>query len=738
MSADPGTLDLVFLWHMHQPDYRDRAQQKILLPWARLHALKDYYDMPARLSRYEGIHQTFNLVPSLVEQIECYLNGNWHETELDLFLRRAEDLSENEKHLILKSFFLSPEDRMIRPYPRYASLLREYRLKGPSDVIQRWSAQEWRDLQFWRQLTWIDPLIREQDEYVEELFRKGQNFEESCKDGLLERMKFWLGESLSVYKRLQEEGRIEVSVTPYYHPILPLLIDPASVREAMPDCPVPQYWSKCPEDARAHVEKAVAFYEQRFGRKPVGMWPSEGSVSQDTARLLQETGIKWIASDEEILASSQGQSLRTGSASHPAAERLYLPYATLNGQGPTILFRDHHLSDLIGFQYATWDPQDAARHLVGEVLKVKDKWNRPERPLVSIILDGENCWEYYDRDGGPFLDALYSLLQQQPEIRCCTVSEALEEREREPLPTLSAGSWINGNFFIWMGEEEDRKAWGMLGQTRQSLTTAMVESDIPSTKLAEAWEELYVAEGSDWFWWFGSSQQSRQDALFDEMFRLHLLRIYELIDMEAPAALHNPVETVLPERITRMDPYLAASPIIDGQETHYYEWRAAARFEPSRQGGAMQQVDKSRLEEIRYGVDEDHFYLRVDPSIHLHRSLTPWRFELRITSPVPMRIRFVSTETGIKIQKGPLVLSPQADDEQEVWKEVSKDEGSATEKSILEASLSWTILESHPGEVLSFFVGCPAGKDEIEIVPPLSSLYVIMPGKDRPGRHWFP
>ncbi len=738
MSGEPGTLDLVFIWHMHQPDYRDRAEHKILLPWVRLHALKDYYDMPARLSWFDGIHQTFNLVPSLIEQIECYLGGTWHEAELDLFLHRAEDLSENEKHLILKSFFLAPEERMIRPYPRYASLLRDYRLRGSGDVIQRWSGQEWRDLQFWRQLSWMDPLLRDQDASLEEFFRRGQNFEESQKADLLERMTFWLEKSLSIYKKLMNEERIEISVTPYYHPILPLLIDPTSARDAMPDCPLHEGWEKNPEDARNQIEKAIRFFEQRFGQKPHGMWPSEGSVSQETAVLFQEAGIEWIASDEEILARSLGQPLRMGSDTHPADERLYFPYGTLDGHGPAILFRDHRLSDLIGFRYATWDPEDAARHLVKEILAVRQTWNHPEPPLVSIILDGENCWEYYEKDGGPFLDALYGLIQRTPEIRCCTVSEALHGRKPIPLPKLSAGSWINGNFFIWIGEEADRKAWGLLQETRNALVEATSAQKVSQEKLTEAWEELYIAEGSDWFWWFGASQQSRQDSLFDEMFRLHLLRVYDLIDVESPTSLHNPVETVLSERVARMDPYLAAPPLIDGLETQYYEWRAAARYEPSRQGGTMQQVGKSRIEEIDYGVDDKCFYLRVDPSSSYRRSKVPWRYELRITGPTPMRLRFIPSTDRMQILKGPLRINQYHDGERLPWEEVSSHLGNAVEKTIFEASLTWEILESGPGEVLSFFVGCPAGGDEIEIVPPLSSLYVTTPGKDRPGRHWFP
>jgi alpha-amylase/alpha-mannosidase (GH57 family) len=744
-------LDLVFIWHMHQPDYRDRAQRKILLPWVRLHALKDYYDMPARLRQFEGIHQTFNLVPSLVEQIECYLSGTWQEDELDLFLRRAEDLTEEQKHLILKSFFLSPEEHMIRPYPRYASLLRDFRLRGSFDILHRWTSQEWRDLQFWRQLTWIDPSIRSVDESLDALYRQGQNFDENQKKLLLERIWYWLQESLDIYKTLQDEGRLEVSITPFYHPILPLLMDPATVHEALPSCPLPDPHGHFPEDAQTHMERAITFYEQHFGRKPLGVWPSEGSVSEGVAALLGELGIRWFASDEEILARSLGVELRKNPDDPFADPKLYMSYATLEGQGPTILFRDHHLSDLIGFQYATWNPQDAANHLIAQILGIYESWHHSFPPLVTIILDGENCWEHYEADGGPFLTTLYQNLQNHPIIRCKTVTEALTGREPQPLQRLAAGSWINGNFYIWMGEEADRRAWALLTETRQVLVTAEQQQTVSPQKLQEAWEELYVAEGSDWFWWFGESQQSQQNAIFDEMFRLHLLRIYELIGKPLPPALHNPIETSLPQKLGRVDAYLVVSPQIDGKETHYYEWRAAARYIPSQQGGTMQQVGKSPVQSIIYGVNHKKFFLRIDPSSPINRSKADWRYELRITGPTRFRLRFIPTPTGLHAYKMPWNSTDHFESErpdgtvdkggyQCLPEVVSTDlpQVIAKEETIFETAIPWEILECQPGEVLSFFVGCPSGKNEVALVPSLSSLYVTAPEEKHPGSHWFP
>ncbi|MCG3199323.1 MAG: hypothetical protein GHCLOJNM_03834 [bacterium] len=702
------------------------------MPWARLHALKDYYDMPARLAKFEGVHQTFNLVPSLIAQIESYLSDSWHEDELLLFSRRAEDLTAEEKHSILHSFFLCPEERLIRPYPRYAALLRDSRLRNPEDLLTRWSVQEWRDLQFWRQLAWIDPFIRHQDPVLEDLFRQGQNFDEAQKEVLLERCKHWLGESLGIYRRMQDAGLIEVSVSPFYHPILPLLADPASVLEAMPDCPLPDRHGRHPEDARAQLSSAIEFYEQRFGRPPRGVWPSEGSVSEETAALLGELGVGWFATDEAILGRSLGIPIRHGEGRIAAAE-LYQPYRSLEGAGPAVIFRDHRLSDLIGFQYSSWDPEEAAANLVEEILAIRDRWSGPQRPLISIILDGENCWEYYVQDGGPFLDSLHGRIQDHPAIRCLTVSEALAEREPTPLARLSAGSWINGDFYIWMGEEADRRAWTVLEETRQALVEVGERGDLPPERLREAWEELYVAEGSDWFWWFGESQQSGQDALFDELFRLHLLRVHELIGRTPPRALLAPIESRKGDGFPVADPQLPCPPTIDGSETHYYEWRAAARFDPVRSGGAMQQVSRTGVELVYFGVDKERFYLRVDPSRPKRSGKVDWRWELRIAAPTPLRFRFTPRGEGFRIER-----QAAGDGSPREWEEVPREEADAAEESVFEAALSWSVLETVGGETLSFFIGSPAGKNEVELIPPLSSLCVITPGTGRPGRHWFP
>jgi len=721
-------IEVAFLWHMHQPDYRDRERKRILLPWVRLHGLKDYYDMPARLARYPEVHQTFNLVPSLIEQIECYASGGWEEDELELFKVPAQDLSDNQKHRILDDFFRSPEEQMIRPHARYHSLLRDKHLHGAGEILRIWNPQDWRDLQVWRQLAWIDKTILDRDAILSGLIAQERDYSEDQKGVLLERMLHWLSETVNVYRDLQDDGILELSTTPYYHPILPLLIDPASVHESMPDCPLPDPTGNHPEDARVQLQRALDFHEGRFGKRPKGVWPSEGSVSQETAALLGELGALWFATGEDILAASLGRPVRKGDR---ATEDLYKPYQTLGGKGPIVVFRDQRLSDLIGFEYSKWDAEKAADHFINQVLAIGKGWTGEEPPLVSVILDGENCWEHYAEDGGPFLDALYERLQTNSAIHCSTLSEALEHRHPVPLERLSAGSWINGNFAIWMGDEADRTAWGLLEETRRTLVEQQESGTVNEEVLAEAWEEIYTAEGSDWFWWFGDSNSSEQDALFDEMFRLHLMRVHTLLGLEPPPRLQSPIETRPPLGSDNPDPKLPAPPLIDGRESHYYEWRGAVCYEPGRQSGAMQRIGENVIQKVYYGLNADRFYLRADSMRPTWEGEPEWRWEIRISSPCQLRLRYTRQKEGFLIERA-------TNGENGQWTPVPKEQATAAEEAVFEAAIGLDMLAPGEGNTLSFHIGCPAGSAGVEWTPPLSSFSLTLPGKPCAGLLWFP
>lgn len=735
MSAEKKKLQIAFVWHMHQPDYREAGSQSMALPWVRLHALKDYYDMPARLEAFPGIKQTFNLVPSLVEQVECYLNG-WSDRELDLLKIPADELDSDAKKSMLESFFMAPPDTMIRPYPRYAALFEDYRSIAPAELVHRWSASDWRDLQFWRQLAWIDPLIRRQDSEIAALIEQGTHFREDQKELLLERMNHWIGESLAVYRRLQDAGQIEVTVTPYYHPILPLLIDPASTHEAMPDCPLHPNHQPHPEDARAQMEKAIRFYEDRFGRKPRGVWPSEGSVSQKVAELFADLGIEWLASDEAILARSIGAPLAHGAGkSKGDRNRLYRSYRVNSGHGPTMVFRDHALSDLIGFDYHQhWDGKSAAKDFLSRLHTIRETWDEPGAPLVMVILDGENCWEYYPNDGEDFLDSLYEAIQSDPAIEAVTVSEALKGRESLPIERLSAGSWINGNFHIWIGEESDRKAWTLLENARSALAQAEAAGKCSPEVLREAWEEIYIAEGSDWFWWFGDTHSTAQIGHFDRMFRQHLIHVYELLGLRAPGELLVPIEMVADRVVRRFESQFPSPPIIDGKESHYYEWKAAIEFEPAGQSGAMKTAEKSGVRKLYYGGDRGNFYLRVDVNPPSTRKSDPAQWEISITHPSNLQLRFIPEGDRYRIEKK---SEPDPAEGAVVWGPLEESLVQAAGKGLFETAIPWSVLEAGEADSISFYVTKTSG-GESEMVPTLSTLDLKRPGRSSSTRPWFP
>lgn len=722
---------------MHQPDYREAGSQSMALPWVRLHALKDYYDMPARLEAFPGIKQTFNLVPSLVEQVECYLNG-WSDRELDLLKIPADELDSDAKRSMLESFFMAPPDTMIRPYPRYAALFEDYRSIAPAELVHRWNPSDWRDLQFWRQLAWIDPLIRRQDPEIAVLIEQGTHFRDDQKSVLLERMNHWIGESLAVYRRLQNAGQIEVTITPYYHPILPILIDPASTHEAMPDCPLHANHQPHPEDARAQMEKAIRFYEDRFGRKPRGVWPSEGSVSQKVAELFADLGIEWFASDEAILARSIGASLSPGAGkSKGDRNRLYRPYRVNSGKGPAMVFRDHALSDLIGFDYHQhWDGKAAAKDFLSRLHAIRDAWDELGAPLVTVILDGENCWEYYPNDGEDFLDSLYEAIQSDPAIEAVTVSEALKGRESLPIERLSAGSWINGNFHIWIGEEADRKAWMLLENARAALTRAETAGGYSREVLKEAWEEIYIAEGSDWFWWFGDTHSTAQIGHFDRMFRQHLIHVYELLGLRAPGELLVPIEMVADRVVRRFESQFPSPPIIDGKESHYYEWKAAIEFEPAGQSGAMKTAEQSGIRKLYYGGDRGNFYLRADVSSGANRKSDPVQWEISITHPSNLHLRFIPEGDRYRIEKR--TESAEVLEDASEWSPLEEGLAQAAGKGMFETAVPWSVFEAGDADSISFYVTKTGAEGESEMVPTLSTLDLKRPGRSSSTRPWFP
>jgi alpha-amylase/alpha-mannosidase (GH57 family) len=616
MSDHP--LFIAFVWHMHQPYYKDDITGSYILPWVRMHGIKDYYDMPALLTDFPDIHQTFNLVPSLLKQIQDYVENNATDKFLDLTLKRAADLTYDDKIFLLRNSFLANWDTMIKPYPGYWRLLdRRGTSVSPSDLqnaTRYFTSQDYLDLQVWFNLTWFDPLFKKTDPFLKGLIQKGSGFTENEKLILVQKQRDVMALIIPEYRQLSEMGRIELTTSPFYHPILPLLYDTDLAKVATPDIHLPGSRFAHPEDARVQIERALQYHEKLFGSRPAGMWPAEGSVAEDILPLLTDAGIKWIGTDEGVLARSLGIHIErdfAGVMKNP--EVLYKPY--LAGQGDkrvSVVFRDHTLSDLVGFVYSKWDYKNAVHDLIERLHRVrKSVADGPH--LVSIILDGENAWEYYQNDGRDFFLYLYERLSGEPGLRCVTVGEYLKEHPaRARIERLHAGSWINANFRIWIGHEEDDRAWDLLSQTRDALTD-YASRDGDQEKLTKAWEEIYIAEGSDWCWWYGDDHFSENDKEFDLLFRTHLINVYHIIGQDVPDELQIPILREDRQALPTVELTAFITPTIDGQVTNYFEWLPAGFYDVSQGGGAMHR-GASIITHIYYGFDLKNMFIRLDPS----------------------------------------------------------------------------------------------------------------------------
>jgi alpha-amylase/alpha-mannosidase (GH57 family) len=519
-------LYLAFIFHMHQPYYKNLLTKESPLPWVRLHGVKDYLDMVETLEDFPAIHQTFNIVPSLIEQIEDYTNRTVKDTFLELSYKKAQDLTEDEKTFLLKNFFSINKEKVISLFPRY------YDLYFKRQKSLSFNTQDYLDLQVLFNLAWIDPLFRNKYESLKNAVRKGRFFTEEDKHAVLNTQLIILEEIIPGYRKAGERGQVEFSITPYYHPILPLLATTNAAKEANLRSRLPQEEFKYPQDAKEHIDSAVKFYADRFGAKPLGMWPSEESVSEKILPYIIESGINWIVTDEAILFKSLKKKKRD-------AALLYQPHLLNRKEGDLrIIFRDRNLSDLIGFVYHNWKAENAVADFIGHLDNINKAFERKDA-LVTIAMDGENAWEYFTNDGHNFLRLLYSRLSGSKTIKTTTISEYLKNNPaKSKIKHLATGSWIYGNFDKWMNNAYKTKAWDWLLAARKEVATALNEKRLTTNdKQGLALKQMYILEGSDWFWWYGEDP----DGSFDRIFRIHLTNLYTLLGKEPPKYLEKPL-----------------------------------------------------------------------------------------------------------------------------------------------------------------------------------------------------
>jgi alpha-amylase/alpha-mannosidase (GH57 family) len=610
-------LRVVVLWHQHQPYYKDLVTGQYRLPWTRLHGLKDYYGMVKLLDEFPQVHQTFNLVPSLVTQIQDYVSGDAQDPFLQVASKPAKDLTPRERRFALQYLFQANPVNVIGRYPRYHELWEKFRGAGdsPEKAEKHFDAQELTDLQVLSQIGWFDEYFLEEKD-IAELIRKGRNYSLEDQRFIIAIERELLGRVLPVHAEAAKKGLIEISMSAFYHPILPLVCDTQMGAVSSPGLPLPQNRYIHPEDAREQLVRGMDLHEKVFGLRPQGVWPSEGSVSEEVFTIAQQLGVQWMASDEGVLARTFGVNFSRDGYGHldfDGAHRLYTIYRYENADSDTrmnLLFRDHSLSDLIGFVYSGMPPQDAANNLIHKIKEsAKSVIESGQDAMVPIILDGENAWEYYPQSGREFLRRFYEGLQNDPGIEAVTVTEAIARHKNvSHLKSLVPGSWINANFNVWIGAPEDNRAWDYLYHARNFYEQAAPAATEKQRQLA--FEEIMIAEGSDWNWWYGPEHHSANDRDFDELYRKHLSNVYQALGGTPPDYLAQPITGELARpSFTPQTAYIHAE--ISGDMVRYFEWMGAARYTADQRSGAMH-GKQFLMDEVLAGIDEQYVYGRLD------------------------------------------------------------------------------------------------------------------------------
>ena len=565
-------LHLILCWHMHQPDYRNLTTGEYMLPWTYLHAMKDYTDMAYHLESHPKARAVFNFVPVLLDQLEDYSRqfeeGKLRDPLLSLVAEENLDaLSGDQRKLILDSCFRSNHNKMIDPYPAYKRLWLLFKHQEPhGDAgLDYLSGQYLADLLVWYHLVWCGETVRRNNELVVKLMTKGSHFTLAERRQLFNLIGKTIQGLIPRYRKLANSGQIEMSTTPHYHPIVPLLIDFKVARESMHGVSLPE--APCYpgglKRAAFHISSAIESHRNRFGIAPQGIWPAEGGVSQAAATVFAEHGCRWMASGEAVLVNS----LRGLGGDQPLPERmnyLYRPYRLSTGDHELIsFFRDDKLSDRIGFEYASWFGRDAVDNFILELEEIWRHTPEGENPVVSVILDGENAWEYYPYNGYYFLSELYDALESHPFISTTTFNDYLDgcvaqngmqtqlplglvegagaSPEMGEFPYLVAGSWVYGTFSTWIGSPEKNRAWDLLCTAKQSFDLVMGSGRLSKQEAELAHKQLADCEGSDWFWWFGDYNPQHSVESFDKLYRENLANLYLLLKLPVPAQLGEPI-----------------------------------------------------------------------------------------------------------------------------------------------------------------------------------------------------
>jgi alpha-amylase/alpha-mannosidase (GH57 family) len=608
-------LRVILLWHQHQPFYKDLVTGEYRLPWVRLHGLKDYYGMVKLLDEFPKVHQNFNLVPSLMVQIQDYVDGTAQDPFLRVAATPARELTEDERRFALQYLFQANPQNVIGRYPRYRELWERFREHGdhPERAERYFQTQDFTDLQVLSQIAWFDEFFLEEKD-IAALVAKGHHYSLDDQKFVIARERELLARVLPAHAEAAKKGSIEISATPFYHPILPLVCDTSIGAVSSPGLPLPQNRFRHAEDAREQLVTGLDLHEKLFGIRPKGVWPSEGSVSEEVLAIASSVGVQWMATDEGVLGRSTGLFFaRDGNGRLPAnqAEKLYNIHRYEKGSTEMhLVFRDHTISDLIGFVYSGMPPADAARHLINSIKEAaKPVLAKGRDAVVSIILDGENAWEYYPKSGREFLRRFYDWLERESGMEAVTVSEAISRhKDFNQMTSLVPGSWINANFNVWIGAPEDNRAWDYLHHAREFYAQNAARASEAQRKLA--FDEILIAEGSDWNWWYGPEHHSANDRDFDELYRKHLSNVYQALGASPPDYLAQPI-TGAEVRPAFIPQSAYIHPRVAGDKVRYFEWMGAAVYTADHRAGAMH-GKQFLLDAVYAGIDATSLYGRLD------------------------------------------------------------------------------------------------------------------------------
>lgn len=720
-------LHVAFLWHMHQPYYVDPIRGATLMPWVRLHATKGYLDMVWLVDQFPDFHCTFNLTPVLLKQIVQLANHEVGDTWHEMVTTPADSLTFAHKCGILEHFFKANWDNMIKPFLRYWSLLQKRGLNlarvNVGRIAANFTNQEFRDLQVWFYLTWFGYAGERLYPEIAELKRKGRDFTEADKKTLLDQQQDVLRNVLKFYKALADRGQIEISTTPFYHPIMPLVYNTEFARRCMPGRELPPQFSH-PEDVRAHLAMARDYHAQIFGAPPHGTWPSEGSVCPELIPILQELGYEWFATDEEVLWRSLAV-IHPGKI--PDRAQLFQGYrAQFGDANACIAFRERTLSDFIGFTAARNEPRRAADFMVGHIEQIARSAHH-DNPLCAVILDGENAWEHFPDGGETFLRELYHRLSSRQDVRTTTFHDYFSAHPPHAvLNTLHTGSWIQADFDIWVGDPEENRAWELLGRTRDFVQAKADRKEITPEQYKKAMAEIYAAEGSDWFWWYGGDFVTDNDLIFDELFRTHLQNVYRILGAPVPDVLKtNICRSEVVQEVRK--PTELLTPQIDGQITSYYEWSGAGMYEAGRAMGAMYRTERV-VEAVHFGSDLANFYLRVD---FRHQVQMPKRATLRVNFTQPHHHALIVPQlqpSGVRCELWE--TNPSSG-----FRKIGAVEQIAYGK-IVELAIPFTAIGWKERDAVSFFVQILEADVELERHPEMGTLNLIVPDQQFEVENW--